>query len=279
MPSSPLVYIIVLNYKRKDDTIDCIRSLLAMDYPNFRVMLVDNASKDGTADAVRTVFPDVEVIVNRQNLMYAGGNNVGIKHALKLGSDYVMLINNDTIVDRRLLSELMAGFGSVEGAGIAGPLIYYDRPGQPGPNIIWYAGGIVELSRGLIAHRDIREPDTGRYKEVEPTGYVTGCCMLISRACLEKVGMLDTAYTLYSEDADLCMRARLAGFELLFIPGARMWHKVSLSTGGEFNPRKMRLKLVSNLRFFARYARPWYWFTAPFFVLGRLILFVLAKGR
>jgi GT2 family glycosyltransferase len=279
MPDNPLVYIIVLNYNRKDDTLDCIRSLYAMDYPNFRVMLVDNASTDGSVDAVRAAFPQVETLVNRRNLMYAGGNNAGIRRALEQGAEFVMLINNDTFVDTRLLSELMDGFAKVEGAGLAGPMIYYDRPGQPGPDIIWYAGGIVQLSRGLIAHRDIRRPDSGRYSGVEETGYVTGCCMLISQECLERVGMLDTTYRMYSEDADYSMRAHLAGFRLLFVPRARMWHKVSLSTGGEFSPKKMRLKLGSNLRFFFRYARPWQYLTAPFFALGRVILFVLTRGR
>jgi len=279
MPEYPLVYIIVLNYNRKDDTLDCIRSLYAMDYPNFRVMLVDNASTDGSVDAVRAAFPEVEVIANEQNLMYAGGNNEGIKRALEQGAEFVMLINNDTVVDARLLSELMDGFGQVEGAGIAGPMIYYHPSRGEGKEIIWYAGGIVELWQGLIAHRDIREEDEGRHTAVERTGYVTGCCMLISRACLERVGMLDTAYTMYSEDADLSMRAKLAGFGLVFVPKARMWHKVSLSTGGEFGARKLRLKLASNLRFFARYARPWQWLTAPLLALGRLMLFMGGRGR
>ena len=277
MPA-PNVYIIVLNYNRKDDTLDCLDSLYKMDFPNFRVVMVDNGSKDGTALAVMESYPHAHVIENRRNLMFSEGNNVGIRAALAEGADYVMLLNNDTVVAPDMLSKMVGAMKAHPEAGMAGPMIYYYPPKDGAPELIWYAGGIVKLWQGLTAHRGIRERDTGQYNEVEYTDYVTGCALLATRECLEKVGLLDPSYYIYAEDADLTMRACLAGFKLLFVPNAKMWHKVSSSTGGEFSAFKIKNKIRSNLRFFIRYAKPHHWLTIPWFVLGRGILFSIRKS-
>lgn len=277
MKDTPLTYIIVLNYKRKDDTIDCLGSVLNMDYPVFKVVMVDNASGDGSAEAVRAAFPEVHVIENARNLMYAGGNNVGIQYALGMGAEYILLLNNDTVVDAGMLTRLVGAMNSRPDAGIAGPMIYYYPPCGSGSETIWYGGGIVEMWRGLVAHRAIREKDTGRFRDAEDTGYVTGCGMLISRACIIRTGMLDTSYNMYAEDTDLCLRAKRAGFSVIFVPGAVMWHKVSMSMGGEFSMAKLRLKAAANLRLFARYASPWHWLTMPLFVAGRVAAFMLRR--
>jgi len=169
------------------------------------------------------------------------------------------------------------------GAGLAGPMIYYHPPRPDGRELIWYAGGVVSLWRGLTAHRGIRRQDRGLYTETEDTGYVTGCGLLASRACLEKTGLLDPAYGMYAEDADLSLRAARAGFSLLFVPRAKMWHKVSMSSGGEFGLDKMRRKARANLLLLYRYARPWHWLTIPFFTAARAAAFLagrlLARGR
>lgn len=277
MTDTPLIYIIVLNYKRKDDTLDCLGSVLKMDYPAFRVVMVDNASGDGSAQAVKAAFPEVHVIETARNLMYAGGNNVGIQYALGKGARYVLLLNNDTVVDTKMLTTLVEAVRSRPNAGIAGPMIYYYPPGGQGGETIWYGGGIVETWRGLVAHRAIRKKDTGEFNAVEDTGYVTGCGMLVSRACLHRIGLLDTSYNMYAEDTDLCLRAKRAGFAVIFVPGAVMWHKVSMSMGGEFSLAKLRLKAAANLRLFARYARPWHWLTMPLFVTGRVAAFMLRR--
>ena len=299
MNKSPLIYIIVLNYNRKDDTLDCLSSLFRMDYPNFKVLMVDNASSDGTADAVRREYPQAEVLQNEKNLMYAGGNNAGIKLALEHGADWVLLLNNDTVVDERLLSEMADAADAHPEAGVLGPMIYYYpaggragarwrraearamRPRGPArswqPETIWYAGGVVKLWMGLTAHRGLRETDTGRYGKVEQTDYVTGCAMLVSRECLDKVGLLDTSYGMYAEDVDFSLRARKAGFKLLFSPEGKVWHKVSMSAGGEFSSYKIKLKIKSNLRLFVKFSKPWHWLTMPVFVLARGIGFLIGR--
>jgi hypothetical protein len=274
---APKVYIIVLNYNRKEDTLDCLDSLYKMDYPNFKVVMVDNGSSDGTALAVMEVYPHAHVIENRRNLMFSEGNNVGIRAALSEGADYVLLLNNDTVVAPDMLSRMVDAMQAHPAAGMAGPMIYYYPPKAGEPELIWYAGGIVKLWQGLTAHRGIRERDTGQYKGIGYTDYITGCALLATRECLENVGLLDPSYFIYAEDADLTMRARLAGYKLLFVPAATMWHKVSSSTGGEFSAFKIRNKIKSNLRFFVRYARPIHWLTIPWFVLGRGIMFAFRK--
>jgi len=176
-----------------------------------------------------------------------------------------------------MLTRLVDAALSHPDAGIAGPMIYYYPPGRPEGEVIWYAGGIVEMWRGLVAHRAIRKRDTGLFADVETTGYVTGCGMLVSRPCMERVGMLDTSFGMYAEDTDLSLRAEGAGFTLLFVPAARMWHKVSMSMGGEFSLAKMMRKAASSLKLFVRYSRPWHWLTMPFFVAGRVALFTLRR--
>ena len=272
------IYIIVLSYNRRDDTVDCLKSLYLSDYPNYKVIVVDNASSDGSAEAVRRTFPQAEVIENSENLMYAEGNNVGIRRALAEGADYVLLLNNDTVVSPAMVGELEAAMRNSPAAGVAGAMIYYFPPKpRREDEIIWYAGGIISFWKGLTAHRGIREKDAGLYNRMEQTGYVTGCAMMLSRECLEKAGLLDPGYFIYAEDADLSVRARKAGFGLLFVPRARVWHKVSLSTGGEFSAFKIKNKIKSNLRLFLMHAKPWHWLTIPFFAFARGAAFALRR--
>jgi hypothetical protein len=256
MPDNPLVYVIILNYKRRDDTLECVESVLASDYGNLRALVVDNASGDGTPESVREKFPAAELVVNDTNLMYAGGNNVGIRYALEHGADYLLLLNNDTVIQPTMISRLVEAMGSNSNAGLCCPMIYYHGQAAGGSERIWYAGGIVDLWTGLVAHRGIREYDVGRYANAEDTGYITGCAMMASRACVERTGSLDESYGMYSEDLDYSLRAVAAGYRLVFVPEARMWHKVSASVGGEFSFAKLKMKLRSITRAFYRHASP-----------------------
>jgi len=256
MTGPPTVYAVILNYRRKDDTLECVESVLASDYPALRVLVVDNASGDGTPDAVRESFPDAEVLVNETNLMYAGGNNAGIRYALDRGAEYVLLLNNDTVIEPSMISRLIGAMDANPEAGLACPLIYYFGQRSERGERIWYAGGTVDLWRGVSEHRGIRGYDDGGYTQIEDTGYVTGCAMMASRECIERVGLLDESFGMYSEDLDYSLRAKAAGFRLLFVPQARMWHKVSVSIGGEFSYAKLKRKLRANLKAFYRHASP-----------------------
>lgn len=252
MGSGPLVYIIVLTWNGKADTLECLRSLRHLTYPNAKVLVVDNASADGTAEALRTEFPEVELIVNAANLRFAGGNNVGIRYALAKGADYVCLLNNDTAADPGMLSHLVEAAESSAAAGMAGPKIYYyqDR------NRLWYAGGKIDWNRGWMWHIGIREEDKGQHDAESATDFISGCCLLVKRSVIERVGMLDEAYYIYGEDVDWCVRTARAGFTLLYVPAAKLWHKLSVSAGGHFSWFKNWNKFKSQLRLMARYARP-----------------------
>ncbi|MBU1298073.1 MAG: glycosyltransferase family 2 protein [Bacteroidetes bacterium] len=266
--TGPLVYIIVLSWNGKADTLECLSSLKELVYPNYRVLVVDNASSDGSAEEVKSQFPDVELIVNKENLRFAGGNNVGIEYAVSKNADYILLINNDTIVDNNFLSELVRTAESDNEIGMVGPKIYYYSE----PNRIWYAGGKIELWKGWLSHIGVRELDNGQYNQTKETDFISGCCLLVKSEVIKKVGLLDTAYYIYGEDVDWCVRASRAGYRLMYEPKAIIWHKLSVSTGGHLSWFKNWNKLKSQLRIMARYAKWYNWLTIPFFMLVNVVL-------
>jgi GT2 family glycosyltransferase len=276
--SAPKVAVIVLNWNGRDLTLDCLDSLLQSTYKNLEVWLVDNASSDDSVEAVQEKFAgQVKIIVNNTNLGFAGGNNIGIDRALAAGADYVLLLNNDTVVDPGMVGHLADHLTQNAEAGIAGPKIYYHNP----PNQIWFAGGEVFPARATARHIGIREKDTGRYDTLKQTDYITGCALMARREVFEKIGRLDPVYMAYFEDTDFCMRARQAGFKIYYVPAGKVWHKISASTGGQLGLTKIKRKLRSTRIFFGRYARPWHWLTIPFFFLADVIRigFLAGFGR
>jgi GT2 family glycosyltransferase len=266
--TNPLVYIIVLTWNGKKDTLECLNSLKELVYPNYRVLVVDNASADGTAEQVRSQFPDVELIVNKDNFRFAGGNNSGIEYALSKNADYTLLLNNDTIVDKTFIDELVLTAESDSQIGMVGPKMYY----YSDPNRIWYAGGKIEWWKGWLSHIGVRGIDNGQYDLTKDTVFISGCCILVKREVVEKVGMLDTTYYIYGEDVDWCIRAFRAGYRLMFEPKAKIWHKLSVSTGGHLSWFKNWNKLKSQLRIMVRYAKWYNWFTIPFGIVINLAI-------
>jgi GT2 family glycosyltransferase len=277
--NSPLVYCVVLNLNGRVLLLETLESVCRMTYPNFRVIVVDNGSTDGSQDAVRTHHPSLELIENGVNLGFGEGNNVGMRYALNRGAEWVFLLNNDIAVDPAMLTELMQRAQSDDRIGILSPKIYYHSESKK----IWYAGGSVHYFTGIISHRGLRELDLGQYDSVEDTQYITGCAFLVHRRVLTTVGMFDRIYyPIYSEDADLSVRAQRAGFRLVYVPQAKLWHKVSAFSGGGLTPFKTKLKVEHNLIFFKRYARWYHWLTIPWCVGAMAIAFVtkqLLKGN
>jgi len=246
--------VIVLNWNGYDDTAALLPTLARCRVPegwSAHVLVVDNGSTDGSAERLCEAFPEIEVLALGENRMFAGGNNAGLTHALEHGADAMMLLNNDTEADPGLYGKLLLALEQDPRAGAAAPLIYHAPPGD----LIWYAGGTCAPALGHSAHRGLREKDRGQYREIESTGYLTGCCLLAPREVWEKVGLLDPRYYIYAEDADWSLRARTAGYRLLFVPTARLWHKVSSSSGGASNAWKIYQRLRANLRLFGTHAR------------------------
>lgn len=220
----PKVAIVILNWNGKEETIECLESVSKIDYPLFEIVVVDNGSTDGSADAIRELFGDIAIIANEENLGYTGGNNVGIQYALTEGFDYVCILNNDTVVDRNFLRLLVDAAEADPRVGIVGPTIYYfDKP-----NTIWSAGGRIDWSRGLPSLRGLNEADEGQYREVAEVDYVTGCAMLARLAMAEQIGVLDSRFFMYFEEVDWCVRAIRYGFKILQVPTAKVWHKISV---------------------------------------------------
>ena len=245
--------IIVLNWNGLAYTRTALASLSACRVPpgwQAHLMLVDNASSDGTVEVVRREFPQVEVLALDENKRFAGGNNAGIRRALESGADAIMLVNNDVEAAGGLLDHLLGAIERDPEAGAAGPLIFFDPPRDH----IWYGGGVCIPALGYTAHRGLREVDRNQFKSIESTGYLTGCCLLASRAAWEKVGLLDERYFIYAEDADWSLRARTVGYRLLFVPRAMLYHKVSAASGAA-SPWKIYHRLRANWTLFATHAR------------------------
>jgi GT2 family glycosyltransferase len=272
--------VVVLNWNGLADTRLALASLLEGRVPpgwRIAVMMVDNGSTDGSVDAVRREFPTVEVLALGENRRFAGGNNEGLRRALAEGADAVMLVNNDTEADPGLFERLIAALEADPSAGAAGPLITFAAP----PDCIWYAGGRCVPALGWVSHRGLRQRERGQFTTVEPTGYLTGCCLLARREAWERVGLLDEGYFIYAEDADWSLRARAAGYRLLFVPQARLKHKVSAASGAA-SPWKIYQRLRANLTLFARHARGvgrWSWL--PSFAAQQVVLalWLLARGQ
>jgi hypothetical protein len=272
--------VVVLNWNGRADTTAALASLSACRLPagwQATLMMVDNGSTDGSVEAVGRKFPAVEVVALAENRRFAGGNNEGVRRALEGGADAIMLLNNDTEADPGLFEHLLGALEADPEAGAAAPLILFAAPRDR----IWYAGGRCEPALGLAAHRGLRAAEHGQYRAVEATGYLTGCCLLARREVWQRVGLLDERYFIYAEDADWSLRARAAGYSLLFAPQARLWHKVSAATGSA-SPWKIYQRLRANLTLFARHARgigrvTW----LPCFVAQQaaLAVWLLARGQ
>ena len=253
MKPQPLVAVIVVNWNGREVTLECLRSLSALTYPNAELIVVDNASSDGSAAAIRAAYPRVRLLAMPKNLRFAGGNNAGMREALPHGAEMVLLLNNDTVVDPDFLTHLVDRLESNPRYGMAAPKIYYfDQPDR-----IWFAGGVVSMWTGTMRHIGIREVDCGQHNTVREIDYASGCCVLVRADVIGKVGMLDESYHMYTEDADWSMRVRRAGYAVVYEPSARIWHKLSVSAGGHLSRFKLKNKFISNFRFFWRYAA-WY---------------------
>jgi len=227
--TAPPVALIVLTWNQRDLTLDCLASLAGLDYPADRleVVVVDNGSVDGTAEAVEERYPRVAVLRNGQNLGFAEGNNVGIRYALEGTAEYIMLLNNDTVVDPHMLQELLAVLDAQPDVGIVGPKMLYFDPSD----VIWCAGNRIDLQRGSSIRLQAEQPDDESLQEPQDVDFITACGICLRRRVIEEIGLLDPRFFIYYEETDWCTRARAAGWRIQYAPRARLWHKVSAAMG------------------------------------------------
>ena len=228
--AEPKVVIVILNWNGKNLTAECLESLMEIDYCNYKILLVDNGSTDGSQEYFRDRYPEIELVENGENLGFAEGSNVGVRRAMDCQADYVLLLNNDTITHERFLSELVRAAEYDSGIGFVGPKIYfYDCHGQR--DIIACAGGRINLWIGKARNIGVREKDTGQYEDTKIVDWMPGTCLLARRDVIQRIGLLDSTFFAYMEDIDWCVRGRRAGYTSAFVPKAKIWHKVSASGG------------------------------------------------
>jgi len=245
------ISVVILNWNRKSDTLVCLNSVCELTLENIKlnIVVVDNNSSDDSRDAVNKRLKTLlrvkknisfEQVKNKENLGFAAGNNVGIKVALKNKSDFIMLLNNDTVVDKNMLVDLLKVANEYPKAGAFSPKIYFapgyefhkdrysaDEKGK----ILWYAGGELDWNNVYGANRGVDEVDNGQYNQVVVTSFVTGACLLIRKEALEQVKGFDEKYFMYFEDTDLSVRLKKLGWETLYAPPSHLWHKVAQSSG------------------------------------------------
>lgn len=219
----PKVAVIILNYNGTQDTRECVESVKKLDYPNFEILLVDNASKDASWKDILKKHPDVQALENPKNLGYAGGNNAGIRQALEQGCDYVFILNNDTTVEPDSLRKLIEAGEKLDQATLLAPKVcFYDKPfliNSCGASMDWFR---LKPRLGYYG-KNSREVDS-IFMEMD---IFPGSALLLKRKLLEQVGEFDEDFFLIHEDADLCFRNTKAGFKNILVPGAVVYHKES----------------------------------------------------
>lgn len=224
------VGIILLNYCNYNLTIDCIESIRQSTYQNYEIIVVDNNSPDHSGKNL-SQLEGIRFLQLEENLGFAAGNNRGIEVALSDGCEYVMLLNNDTVIDPNMIEALIS---RADANTVVVPKMYYfDVEGRK--DILWYAGGILKYKSSDGIHIGGRQKDSKQYSIEREVTFATGCCMMIHRAILEKVGLLREEYFMYCEDTDYSIRLNKSNVRILYAPNAKLWHKVSSSSGGEMS--------------------------------------------
>ena len=219
------VAMIVVNWNGLKDTLACLASLAQLDYPNSVLIVVDNGSTDNSVATLQAAYPQVVLIATGENLGYVGGNNRGLEYARQVGADYALLLNNDTEVSPDFLKLLVEAAEQDSQIGIVGPTIYYfDQP-----ETIWSAGGAINWQQGNMYMIGLNQVDRGQFGQLpRPVSFVTGCALLIKMTIVEQVGPLDPRFFAYYEETEWCVRVSRAGFKILHVPSAKIWHKISL---------------------------------------------------
>ena len=223
MPATPdpHVAVVILTWNGKADVLHCLSTLPRVCYSNWSVTVVDNASTDGTVEAIAAAFPEQRVLVMEKNLGFCGGNNRGIADALRRGADYVLLLNNDTELHPELLAELVRVAREDPRIGAVGS----KNIQMEDHSLVWGAYGLLTYSYDLVTLVGSRQPDGPEYTCVRDADWVIGNGIMMSRAAVETVGELDESFFGYHEDVDWCERARRAGFRIVFNGHAVIYHR------------------------------------------------------
>ena len=275
----PLVYIVILNWNGYKDTSELLESLYKINYADFKIVVVDNSSSQGEAEKLKINYGDkVHIILCKENLGFSSGNNVGIKYSLGKNADYILLLNNDTIVEPNFLDILVKKLELENKVGIVAPRInYYDEPEK-----IWSEGGKISPIRGSgFAYSDKLDGEVDISDRF--ASFVSGCCMLIKKDVFIKVGFFDENYFLYTEDTDLCFRVKKNGFKICVTPASKIYHKVSNSSKNGYSVLPLYYTTRNRL-YFAKKNFPKIYFFTVLYIMSAMILksihwFLLGKSK
>lgn len=241
---SPTVHVAVLNWNREEDTTACLDSLLAQRGVDLRILLIDNASTDGSGERLRARYSSICFLQTGANLGYTGGNNRGIEWAQARDAEWVLVMNNDTVADADCVRHLLdVAVAEPRVAALAPLIVRYDDPER-----VWFAGGRHDRARAIGMHRHYGEPvrsvvareetDASRWQECS---FLTGCCLLLRGAALDEVGLFRDDYFAYGEDVELSIRLSRAGWRIGWVPTARIAHRVP-AEGTPPTPRQIMLR-------------------------------------
>jgi len=226
----PSVYIIIVNWNGLNDTSECIKSIQNISYKDYNIIVIDNGSNKDESKELSIRFPEVITLRSEKNLGFSGGCNLGIRYSLEKNADYILLINNDTVVEKDFLEILIDNAVKNSSIGLAVPKInYYSKRSN-----IWYAGGYISKLRGAAVTKGKGKRDN-LYNENKYVTFATACCLLIDKRVINDVGLMDEKYFLYLEDADYSVRSYRSGYKILFVANSKIYHKINKSTLKENN--------------------------------------------
>lgn len=267
------IAVILINYNGLDYTIDCINSLKNTNHAEtLRIIVVDNASKINEAELIKERFPEVHTIRSEVNEGFSAGNNIGIRYALDKRYGYVLLLNNDTVVDLYLVDKLIENCSDKY---VCVPkMYYYSDPGR-----IWYGGGIINRKSGNAEHIKMNVIDDGTDVEIIDCSFATGCCIMVKSSVFQRVGLLDEEFFMYCEDTEFCIRLALNDVGIKYVPIAKLWHRVSSSTGGADSPFSTYYMTRNRLNYIRNY-KEYFGATAYTFTLvSRYIRMIQCKDK
>lgn len=265
----PSIGIVIVNYNGIKYQNECIRSIKKMNYSNYQIIVVDSGSSDGSIEKLEAEFDDIHILCQNENVGFAKGSNIGIQYSMKMGMKYTLLLNNDVELDENLFAELVA---HADERNVTVPKIYFYDPS----NYLWYAGGTLEWKIGLVKHTGWNKVDCGQYDTSKRVTYASACCMLIHNDIFESVGLLDERVFMYFEDTDFCVRLGEKGYNILYIPTGKMWHKASSSTGGIGSKIQTYYMKRNQLYYIKKHRSHMKWYHIPPIYLKDLIRAILS---
>ena len=280
-----MIAIILVNWKNYDDTKNCLKSLYLSNNTSFNIILIDNESKEKSASKLKESFPHITILPQETNLGFTGANNLGIKYGLALGAEYIMLLNNDTIVPKNFMTPLLTTLRSnSQIAAVQPKIMFADKPDK-----IWSGGGIYNSLIASTTTIGYDQLDTEKYNKPTYLDWLTGCCILIKAEIISEVGLLNNRFFAYYEDVDWSLRIRKLGYLLAYNPSVPIYHKAGASSrtknksaDGFLSPFVHFLNIRNHIFLVRLHAKGFHAINAHVFLLLKIIgygLYFILKGR